>query len=241
MQPKTAGTRGGGRQKKGFSLPELASAALRQTPCLRVPSLLPIPVAEDLHDELLHGMEYERVELGDATRQWRAERPLGDVYFGAMRRKPGWRTPAAVEAVLVWFESDEFVSWLSDLAGERLGFLRPMTAYRMDTADRLGLHDDMSDPAHAVSVVYNLSAGWQPDWGGATVYGEVTGVTALATPAESPIELQRWRIGNERLFVPEFNSLLVMRLDRRYAHGVNEITGDRPRLALVGIYGREVP
>jgi Rps23 Pro-64 3,4-dihydroxylase Tpa1-like proline 4-hydroxylase len=60
----------------------------------------------------------------------------------------------------------------------------------------------------------------------------------LDTPPDAPFALQEWHVTNEQRFVPQFNSLLVMRLDTRYAHGVQEVTGDQPRLALVGIYGR---
>jgi hypothetical protein len=224
----------------GFAPSPLGPAALRRTPCIRVPDFLPREVAVDLRRELLHGLEYERVELGDITRQWRARRPLGDVYFGSMLRRPGWQTPASVVAALEWFESSAFLTWLSEVAGEDLAFLRPVTAYRMTRFDRLCLHDDMSDPDHAVSVAYNLSQEWRAEWGGATLFGEVAGVTALETPADSPIELRQWHIANEQRFVPEFNSLLVMRLDERYAHGVDEVTVDHPRLALVGIYGRRL-
>ena len=117
-------------------------------------------------------------------------------------------------------------------------FLRPPTAYRMDRGDRLCLHDDMSDPDHAISVAYNLSPGWRPELGGATMFGEVTAVTPLPTPADSPIDLRQWHIRDTRRFVPEFNSMLVMRLDVKYAHGVEEVLGGKPRFAIVGIYGR---
>jgi hypothetical protein len=238
VQPHEAEIRDCGPSMDDFALPILAPAALLRTPCLRISGFFPHRVAEGLREELLHGLEYERVELGSITRQWRARRPLGDVYFGPILRKPSWRTPVAIQAALNRFESDSFICWLSELAGEGLDFLRPVTAYRMDRADRLCLHDDMSDPNHAVSVAYNLSAGWQPSWGGATMFGEVTAVTPLETPSDSPIELQQWHVTNEQRFVPEFNSLLVMRLDHRYAHGVEEVAADQPRLALVGIYGR---
>jgi hypothetical protein len=203
-----------------------------------VPDFLPAQVAHCLREELLHGLEYERVELADVTRQWRARRPVGDVYFGRMERRPGWCSDECVEVALDWFQDAQFVTWLSEVAGERLVFRRPVTAYRMGLGDRLCLHDDMSDPDHALSVAYNLSVGWQPDWGGATVVGEVTHVTPLETPPESPIDLQQWHVTGEERFVPEFNSLLILRLARKYAHGVEEVTVDEPRLALVGIYGR---
>lgn len=232
MLPHAARTEG------RFDPPVLAAAALRHTPCLRVPGFLPAQVADDLHRELLDGVEYERVELADVTRQWRARRPLGDVYLGTMQRRPGWQTPPTVDAALAWFESDAFVTWLSRIAGEQLVFLRPVTAYRMQQGDRLCLHDDMSDPSHAVSIAYNLSRDWQPGWGGQTRFGEVTAVTPLETPPDCPIPLHEWHVANESRFVPEFNSLLVMRLDPRYAHGVAEVTVDRPRLAIIGIYGR---
>lgn len=221
-----------------FMPPALPPAVLRGTPCLRISNFLLAETAQALFDELRDGIEYERVELGDITRQWRAARPLGDVYFGAMKRKAGWTTSAAAAAALEWLESPGFVSWLSAAAGEELVFLRPPTAYRMDRGDRLCLHDDMSDPDHAISVAYNLSPGWRPELGGATMFGEVTAVTPLPTPADSPIDLRQWHIRDTRRFVPEFNSMLVMRLDVKYAHGVEEVLGGKPRFAIVGIYGR---
>lgn len=155
-----------------------------------------------------------------------------------MIRRPGWITPPTVAAGLGVFESPEFVRWLSVLAGEQVAYLRPPTAYRLGRGDRICLHDDMSDPDHLVSVAYNLSGRWDPEWGGATVFGEVESVTSLPTLPESPIELREWRVRDERRFVPAFNSLLVMRLGFEYAHGVEEVLTDHFRYALVGIYGR---
>jgi 2OG-Fe(II) oxygenase superfamily len=220
------------------ALPAIAPAVLRVTPCLRVERFLPGEVAGDLHLELRDGLEYERVELGSLTRQWRAARPVGDAYFGPMLRKPGWVTPPTVQAALALFASHSFVEWLSLAAGEELAFLRPVTAYRLGRGDRICLHDDMSDPDHAVSVAFNLSARWQPEAGGATIFGDVASVTPTETPWDCPIELKNWEIVNERRFIPEFNSLLLMRLSREFAHGVEEVTGDQPRFSLVGIYGR---
>jgi hypothetical protein len=194
--------------------------------------------ARAVEQEVARGVEYERVELGEMTAQWRAVRPLGDVYFGPMQRRAGWATPAVVTEVLGYFESAEFVDWLGKLAGERLEFLRPVTAYRLGLGDRICLHDDMSDPAHAVSVAYNLSRDWTTDEGGSTTFGHVTGVVPLPTPLDSPIPLQRWEIAGMQRFVPAFNSLLVMRLGEEFAHGVEPVTGNRSRLSLVGIYGR---
>jgi 2OG-Fe(II) oxygenase superfamily len=221
-----------------FQLPEATSVAFPQLPCVRIPSALTSAAAEAIHSELRSGIKYERVELADVTRQWRALRPTGDVYFGPMQRHPGWSTPPLASAALAGFDSRDFIEWLSILAGEQLTFRRPVTAYRMDRGDRLCLHDDMSDPDHAISVAYNCSTDWDPAWGGGTRFGEVTSVTPLPTPPDSPIELREWRITNEQVFSPQFNSLLVMRLDPKYAHGVTEVTGPGSRYAIVGIYAR---
>jgi hypothetical protein len=227
-----------GKEQDGFILPAVTHAALRDAPCQQFMDFLPRPLAEALYRELALGMVYEKVELGALTRQRRAVRPLGDVYYGRMERSAGWTTPSAVEAALAWFEKETFLDWLSDLAGERIAFRRPVTAYRMDRGDRLCLHDDVSDPDHAISIVYYLTPIWQPQWGGATVFGVVTEVNALPTPPDSPIDWREWRIRDPQRFTPQFNSLLVMRLDERYAHGVDEILADCPRFALVGIYAR---
>jgi hypothetical protein len=226
------------RRAEAIQLPEPGPAALHEKPCIRFHDFLPRRIAEDLRTELSEGLEYERVQLGEATRHWRALRPLGDVYFGYMVRREGWATPATVAAGLELFESREFVHWLSMLAGEQLAFLRPPTAYKLTRGDRICLHDDMSGPGHAVSVAYNLSANWDPAWGGTTLFGEVESVTPLETPPDSPIELCEWRVRDEQGFVPTFNSLLVMKLGFEYAHGVAEVLGDESRHALVGIYGR---
>jgi len=175
------------------------------------------------------------------TRHWRGARPVGGVYFDPMLRRPGWQSPPLATAAIDWFESVRFLSWLSRVAGEELTFLRPVTAYRMGKGDRLCLHDDMSSPEHAVSVAYNVTRDWRPEWGGATLFGDVVGTTPLPTPPDSPIDLQRWHVVNERRYSPVFNSLVVMALDTRFAHGVNEIIGDGQRFALVGIYSRVVP
>ena len=221
-----------------FALPEAAPGALAKTPCIRFCDVLTDDAARAVAQELAQGLEYERVELSNVTRQWRAIRPVGDVYHGPMRRQPGWATPIVVDEALAGFESADFVEWLSNVAGEALQFRRPVTAYRMARGDRLCLHDDMSDPDHAVSVAYNCTADWDQTWGGGTRFGEVTGITPLPTPADSPIELQEWHIENERSFPPQFNSMLVMSLDFRFAHGVAEVTGPGSRYALVGIYAR---
>jgi hypothetical protein len=222
-----------------FSLPDTGRAALRDQPFLRVSDFLPYDVAMELHRELRDGIQYERVVLGDVTRQARAARPLGGVYLEAMLRHPGWCSSNSAMSALDWFDSEQFISWLSVLAGEALKFLRPVTAYRMTTGDRLCLHDDMSAPEHAVSVAYNLTLDWQAAWGGATRFGDVTGTTELPTPADSPIDLREWHIANERRFYPQFNSLVVMKLGTQFAHGVEEIVGDGSRYAVVGIYGRD--
>lgn len=219
-------------------LPDVDEGALRQHPCIRFEDLLPLTVAGAVEHEVAHGLEYERVELGEMTAQWRALRPLGDVYFGQMKRHAGWETPQCVKDVLGFFESAVFVDWLGRLAGEQLEFLRPVTAYRLGQGDRICLHDDMSDPTHAVSVAYNLSRDWTANDGGGTIFGRVTGIVPLPTPVDSPIPLQRWVIADEQRFVPAFNSLLVMRLSEEFAHGVETVTGNRSRLSLVGIYGR---
>ena len=108
----------------------------------------------------------------------------------------------------------------------------------LDRGDRICLHDDMSDPEHAVSVAYNLSREWTASDGGQTVFGDVIGVTPVDTPADAPFPLQQWHVRDERVFVPVFNSMLVMRLGARFAHGVSEVTSERSRLSLVAIYGR---
>lgn len=220
------------------SLPAVDEGALRREPCIRFEDFLPLEAAEAVEQEVACGLAYERVDLGEATAQWRAVRPLGDVYFGPMQRRAGWVTPAVVAEVLAFFASDEFVAWLGKAAGERLEFLRPVTAYRLERGDRICLHDDMSDPDHAVSVAYNLSRAWAPEAGGQTVFGRVTGIVPLPTPVDSPIPLQRWDITDTRRFVPAFNSLLVMRLGEEFAHGVEPVTGNGARLSLIGIYGR---
>ncbi|WP_285741602.1 2OG-Fe(II) oxygenase [Lentzea sp. NBRC 105346] len=219
-------------------MPEVEEGLLRREPCTRFEDFLPAVVADALELELADGLVYERVELGELTAQWRGRRPLGDVYFGPMQRRDGWSTATCVTDALAFFESAGFVEWLGRLAGEELEFLRPVTAYRLERGDRICLHDDMSDPDHAVSVAYNLSRDWTSVDGGCTIFGSVTGITPLPTPVDSPIPLQRWEITDEEVFVPSFNSLLVMKLGQEFAHGVDEVTGSRPRLSLVGIYGR---
>ncbi|MGE0795699.1 MAG: 2OG-Fe(II) oxygenase [Acidimicrobiia bacterium] len=221
-----------------IAFPSLGCVTLDDDPFLRFANFLPDSLAGAVEEELREGIDYERVELSDVTLQWRARRPVGGVYRGPMIRRPGWSSSALAEVGMSVLDSDVFVAWLSKLADEPLTFLRPATAYRMVAGDRLCLHDDMSDPQHAVSVAYNLSAQWRPEWGGATRFGSVTGSAPLPTPADCPIKLTEWRVTDERRFAPQFNSLVVMKLDERYAHGVAEITGPAARYALVGIYGR---
>lgn len=238
MPPSSVGSQDRGPRLDEITLPKVEPAALSRTPCIRIPDLLPADLAGLVRQEVLDGLVYERVTLGDVTRQSRAVRPLGDVYFGPMQRRDGWQTPVAVERLLDWFDSPAFVAWLSEIAGEVLISLRPVTAYRLDRDDRICLHDDMSDPSHAVSVAYNLSRPWHSGFGGSTVFGAVTDVTPLPTPADSPIELNQWSIATPQYFPPIFNSLLIMKLGAEFAHGVEPVTADVPRVSLVGIYGR---
>lgn len=228
-------------ERKDALLISLLTSVLRETPCLRIDQFLPVDDAHELLRELSGGLEYERVELGSMTRQWRAVRPVGDGYFGPMTRRQGWESTPTARDALAYFDSAAFVDWLSGIAGEELEFLRPVTAYRLDRGDRICLHDDMSDSGHAVSVAYNLSADWLPGYGGATVFGDVVSVTPVDAPWDCPIDLNRWEITNERRFVPEFNSLMIMRLGTEFAHGVEEVTVDIPRFSLIGIYGRARP
>src|ERR1700680_4357646 len=57
--------------------------------------LLP-EVAEALYREVRDGLFYERVDLAGITRQWRAQRELGDAYFGALQLHEGWQTSQVV-------------------------------------------------------------------------------------------------------------------------------------------------
>lgn len=218
---------------------DVADDAFPGRPFLRVTDFLRPEYAADLLAELRDGLEYERVDYAGMTRLWRGARPVGDAYFGDFLRRPGWRPrPRAVEALRA-FESDWFVSWLSRVTGTEVAFLRPPTAYRLGPGDRICLHDDMSNPDHTVSVAYHLTPDWRPGQGGETTVGEVASVTPVETPADSPIDLQRWELHpGARTLEPVYNSILVLRLGEQYAHGVEPVTGTEPRHSITTIYGR---
>lgn len=230
-----------------FNRPEVVAAcvaaaarnALATRSWIRVADFFTPEAADALATELAQGLEYERVEYGDLTCLWRGRRPVGDSYFGPLLVRSGWQTTATAAAALRVFESSWFVRWLSAVAGIELRFLRPPTPYRLSQGDRICLHDDMSDPEHAVSVACNLTGGWAQGMGGETIVGRVSGTHRAPTPANCPIELQEWRIhpGGDVL-PPQFNSLLVLRLSEEYAHGVKEVRGRGCRYSITTIYGR---
>jgi hypothetical protein len=205
----------------------------------RVENFFRQDVAQALLRFLAQVVEYERVEYGDLTRQWRGRRPVGEEYFGPLVSRNGHeRDPVALEALAV-FESAWFLGWLSELIGNDLCFLRPPTPYRLDPGDRICLHDDMSDPSHAVSVALNLTAGWREGDGGETRVGQVTGKQPVPTPADCPIDLYQWEVApDNQLFAPVFNSILVLRLGYEFAHAVEPVRGNQSRYSVTTIYGR---
>jgi hypothetical protein len=196
-------------------------------------------VAQSLLQFLALGLEYERVEYGDLTRQWRAQRPVGEEYFGSLVSRSGHQPdPVALEALAV-FESEWFLSWVSKLVDVDVCFLRPPTPYRLDPGDRVCLHDDMSDPSHAVSVALNLTPHWRTGDGGETRVGWVTGKRPVPTPADCPIDLHQWEVApGSQLLPPVFNSILVLRLGYEFAHAVEPVRGSQSRYSVTTIYGR---
>jgi hypothetical protein len=220
---------------------EIEVDAFPGQPYLRVRDFFRPEAAEALLVELRDGLEYERVDYSGVTRLWRAARPVGDVYFGDWVRKPGWHSSeVAVEALRV-FESAWFVDWLRRVTGCPAAYLRPPTPYRLDSGDRICLHDDMSDPEHTISVAYNLTKDWAVGEGGETVVGDVKAKVPLPTPADSPIDLEEWQLsGDPDVLLPLFNSIVLLRLDTRFAHGVQPITGTRSRYSITTIYGTDL-
>lgn len=195
-------------------------------------------VAKAVHYELHDGLKYERVDYAGLSRQWRAERQLGDVYFGSLQTHEGWQTSEVVQACYDLFAHSWFEDLLSRLMGCPIVFLRPATPYRLEYDDRICLHDDLSDPCHHVSVVLGFTKDWRREYGGNTVIGEVTRIEDLPTPPEIPFQLRRWYLGRSRaVLMPEFNALTVMRLAPGLAHGVTPVRAHRVRLSLVSIYG----
>lgn len=122
-----------------------------------------------------------------------------------------------------------------------MSFLRPPTPYRLDPGDRICLHDDMSDPTHAVSVALNLTPGWCQGDGGETRVGLVTGKLAVPTPIDCPTDLYQWQVASDnKLLAPNFNSILVLRLSSEFAHGVEPVRGKKSRYSVTTIYGHAV-
>jgi hypothetical protein len=208
---------------------------------VRVENFFRLDAAEALLRFLAHAVEYERVEYGDLTRLWRARRPLGEEYFGSLLTRDGYAPdPLATEALGV-FESAWFLQWLSRLTGLEVSFLRPPTPYRLDPGDRICLHDDMSDPTHAVSVALNLTLDWRAGDGGETRVGRVTGKYSAPTPADCPIDLHWWEVASDsRLLAPVFNSILLLRLGYEFAHAVEPVRGGGSRYSVTTIYGHAI-
>lgn len=206
---------------------------------VRIENFFRQDVAQSLLQFLSLGLEYERVEYGDLTRQWRGRRPVGEEYFGSLVLRGGQQPdPVALEALEV-FESAWFLSWLSELVDVDVCFLRPPTPYRLDPGDRVCLHDDMSDPSHAVSVALNLTHDWRAGDGGETRVGRVTGKQPVPTPADCPIDLHEWKVApDSQLYPPVFNSILVLRLGHEFAHAVEPVRGNQSRYSVTTIYGR---
>jgi hypothetical protein len=205
---------------------------------MRLDDFLRPEVAAAVHDELESGLAYERVELAEITRLWRGERELGDAYFGALQRRQAGEAPRNVQAVYELFAHPWLHDLLSRLLGREITYLRPPTPNRMERGDLICAHDDLSDSRHCVSVVLNLSKNWQRGYGGNTVVGEVTRIEDLPTPLEIPFQLQRWYFGRSRkVLTPKYNSMVLIRLQPGLAHSVTPVRVDRPRLALVDIFG----
>lgn len=214
------------------------SDASGRQPVVRVENFFRHDAAEALLRFLAQAVDYERVEYGDLTRLWRARRPLGEEYFGSLVTLGGQAPdPLATEALAV-FESEWFLKWLAWLTGIEVCFLRPPTPYRLDPGDRICLHDDMSDPTHAVSVALNLTPDWRTGDGGETRVGRVTGKYAAPTPPDCPIDLYQWEVApDSQVLAPVFNSILVLRLGHEFAHAVEPVHGQDSRYSVTTIYG----
>jgi len=196
-------------------------------------------VADELHDYLLDSVEYERFNLADITAIWRGQRTLGDPYFGELLHRPGRASYPRVERCFELYSSSWMTSLLGQLLGFSVSFLRPPTPTKLELGDKIAPHDDMQEPLHCAAVVLNLSKGWKPDFGGATIVGEVDRIVRVPTPLDHAYQVHNWLLTEKQERLPvRFNSLLVLRLKPGVAHGVAEVTADRARLTMVSNFGR---
>lgn len=199
--------------------------------------LLP-EVAEVIYRELRDGLLYERVDIAGMTLQWRAQRELGDAYFGSLQMREGWQTSEVVQECYDLFAHPWFENLLSRLMGCPIIFLRPATPYRMEQGDRICFHDDLSDPSHRLSVILGFTKHWRREYGGNTVIGEVTHIEDVPTPPDIPFPLRRWHVNRARsVITPTFNSLTIIPISPNLAHAVTPIRVQKTRFTVVSIYG----
>jgi hypothetical protein len=214
-----------------------ASPPVGNAAFLRIENFLTLDAAEALHNELVNGLCYERVQIGESTRQWRAEREPGNGHGGKLLTRPGWHTPEIVEECYAFFSSSWFEASVSRLLGRDVVCARSATPYRMTNGDAICAHDDMTDERHAASIVINLTKDWRREYGGNTVIGPVIRVEALPEDPFFPYPMQRLRLSHRRsVLTPRYNSMTVLRLAHGLAHRVTPVRGDGVRYSLTCMF-----
>ena len=203
---------------------------------VRIEEVLTAEAARAVHDYVVNDIVYERDEIGQEKRAFRAART------GELPTDPflhtGTGTPGALaQEGFALFTSSWFVTQLSEWLAVPLTVLRPTTPYRMDPGDFIHPHDDVASPEYLLSIAYNLVPAWQGGDGGETVVGKVGTVQEYEHP-DYFFPLKRWSFDPSGISTlkPVYNSALALVLRPDRAHAVNKIVRNS-RYSMTTLYG----
>lgn len=117
---------------------------------------------------------YEHYSVSDSNQEQCPE----DAYLNAFSR---------------YLQSDDFIGAMRKMTGVQEICRLEILAARYSGGDFLMMHDDTQKPDRRIAFVFNLSRGWQADWGGLTHFLDSDGSVSDT-------------------YVPTWNSLLVFKV-----------------------------
>lgn len=125
-----------------------------------------------------------------------------------------------VKEFYTFFSSQEFISFISRLTGEKLGNKADMHAHLFNQGDYLLFHDDVVE-GRKIAYVVNLSQGFTSKDGGKLQFFN-------SKSPQHPVQE----------IPPEFNSLVCFQVSEKSLHAVREVLAKKQRLTLGGwFYG----
>lgn len=195
--------------------------------------------ANACYEDLTENIRFVPHVYAKMTKMQCAERPLGSVYDGEFLRDHETQATKKSQHVFRLFEEQKFISFVSEIVGEPITFIRPATPYKFTYGNYLCLHDDMSHPYHAYEVVLNLTKNWKKSYGGYSIGGHVLRREDAYTPKGLPFQMQRIVLDTGKphyCAIPEFNKLTVLKLDENLCHGTSTIRVNKQRIVVACIY-----